>query len=77
MGFDPRRFQPWMTPANLPSRIDHPGYGLDDAFYRGVGRASAINTCNTWATDMLRLAGVGDEPVESVPAGDRVALSPG
>ncbi|MEO7787455.1 MAG: TIGR02117 family protein [Sphingomicrobium sp.] len=41
-----------------PQRIDHPGYGADDAFYRGVGRASAINTCNVWASDMLRLAGV-------------------
>lgn len=39
-------------------RIDHPGYGPDDAFYRAVGRASAINTCNVWAGDMLRLAGV-------------------
>ncbi|MEO6247049.1 MAG: TIGR02117 family protein [Sphingomicrobium sp.] len=41
-----------------PVRIDHPGYGPDDAFYRGVGRASAIKTCNIWAGDMLRLAGV-------------------
>ena len=41
-----------------PVRIDHPGYGPNDAFYRGIGRASAINTCNTWAGDMLRLAGI-------------------
>lgn len=41
-----------------PQRIDHPGYGRDDAFYQGVGRASAINTCNVWAADMLRIAGV-------------------
>lgn len=39
-------------------RIDHPGYGPADAFYRGVGRASAINTCNVWAADRLRIAGV-------------------
>ena len=41
-----------------PRRIDHPGYGPNDAFYDGIGRASAINTCNTWAADMLRLAGI-------------------
>ena len=41
-----------------PQRIDHPGYGPADAFYLGVGRASLVNTCNTWASDMLRLAGV-------------------
>ncbi|GAC1573866.1 MAG: TIGR02117 family protein [Sphingomicrobium sp.] len=47
-----------LDPSGRPQRIDHPGYGPDDAFYRGVGRASAINTCNTWAADMLRLAGL-------------------
>ncbi len=41
-----------------PQRIDHPGYGPDDAFYRGVGRASALNTCNVWVADRLRIAGV-------------------
>ena len=41
-----------------PVRIDHPGYGPADAFYEAHGRASAINTCNTWASDRLRLAGV-------------------
>ena len=29
-----------------PIRIDHPGYGPRDAFYRGTGKASAIHTCN-------------------------------
>ena len=43
---------------NLPIRIDHPGYGQTDAFYGGLGKASAINTCNTWAADRLRIAGV-------------------
>ena len=43
---------------NMFIRINHPGYGFDDAFYRGVGRASAVNTCNVWAADMLRVAGV-------------------
>jgi len=41
-----------------PKRIDHPGYGPSDAFYEGIGRASAIRTCNSWAADRLRLAGV-------------------
>lgn len=41
-----------------PVRIDHPGYGLRDAFYHGVGRASALSTCNNWVAGRLRLAGV-------------------
>ena len=41
-----------------PIRIDHPGYGQRDAFYRGSGKANAIHTCNQWAASRLRLAGV-------------------
>ena len=41
-----------------PQRIDHPGYGPSDAFYRGSGKASALRTCNSWAAGKLRLAGV-------------------
>lgn len=41
-----------------PSRIDHPGYGPGDAFYRATGKASALRTCNSWAAGRLRLAGV-------------------
>lgn len=41
-----------------PKRIDHPGYGAADAFYRGSGKASALRTCNSWAAGELRLAGV-------------------
>ena len=41
-----------------PARIDHPGYGPDDAFYDGHGKANAVSTCNVWASDRLRLAGV-------------------
>ncbi len=41
-----------------PVRIDHPGYGPRDAFYQGVGRASALSTCNNWVAGRLRLAGV-------------------
>jgi uncharacterized protein (TIGR02117 family) len=41
-----------------PERIDHPGYGCCDAFYRTTGKASALMTCNNWAAGRLRLAGV-------------------
>ena len=41
-----------------PLRIDHPGYGPRDAFYEGIGRASALSTCNNWVAGRLRLAGV-------------------
>jgi uncharacterized protein (TIGR02117 family) len=44
--------------AGKPIRIDHPGYGPRDAFYRGSGKANAIHTCNQWAASRLRLAGV-------------------
>jgi uncharacterized protein (TIGR02117 family) len=41
-----------------PRRIEHPGYGPDDAFYHSRGRASALSTCNNWVADKLRIAGV-------------------
>ena len=41
-----------------PQRIDHPGYGPSDAFYRATGKESAFRTCNSWAAGRLRLAGV-------------------
>ena len=41
-----------------PQRIDHPGYGSTDAFYRATGKASAIRTCNAVVARWLRLAGV-------------------
>jgi uncharacterized protein (TIGR02117 family) len=41
-----------------PKRIDHPGYGCCDAFYRATGKASALRTCNSWAAGRLRLAGI-------------------
>ena len=44
--------------AGRPRRIDHPGYGPRDAFYEGIGRASALSTCNNWVAGRLRLAGV-------------------
>ena len=41
-----------------PQRVDHPGYWHHDAFYEGRGQADAINTCNQWIADRLRVAGV-------------------
>ena len=41
-----------------PEHIDAPGYGCCDAFYRATGKASAIRTCNSWAANRLRLAGI-------------------
>lgn len=47
-----------LDPDGRPVRIDHAGYGPADAFYEGRGKANAVNTCNNWASDRLRLAGV-------------------
>ena len=47
-----------LDPAGRPKRIAHPGYGPADAFYEGLGKANAINSCNVWAADRLRIAGV-------------------
>jgi uncharacterized protein (TIGR02117 family) len=41
-----------------PIRIDHPGYGPSDAFFRATGKASMFRTCNSWAAGRMRLAGV-------------------
>jgi uncharacterized protein (TIGR02117 family) len=41
-----------------PQLIAHPGYGCCDAFYRAVGKESAVRTCNSWVAGWLRLAGV-------------------
>jgi uncharacterized protein (TIGR02117 family) len=41
-----------------PMRIDHPGYGRSDAFYRATGRFHALRTCNSWAAGRLRIAGI-------------------
>ena len=41
-----------------PQQIDHPGYGPADAFYEGIGKATALDTCNSWVADRLRIAGV-------------------
>ena len=47
-----------LDPRGRPQRIVHPGYGPADAFYLGIGKASALSTCNVWVADRLRVAGV-------------------
>ncbi len=47
-----------LGPDSRPRRIDAPGYGCCDAFYWATGKASAIRTCNSWAANRFRLAGV-------------------
>ena len=44
--------------SGRPQRIDHPGYGPSDAFYRATGKANAIRTCNAVAARWLGLAGI-------------------
>jgi uncharacterized protein (TIGR02117 family) len=41
-----------------PIRIDHPGYGPSDVFYRATGKANALRSCNAVAANWLRLAGI-------------------
>jgi uncharacterized protein (TIGR02117 family) len=47
-----------LDPKGRPQRINHPGYGPSDAFYRAAGKANAIRTCNAVVANWLRLAGV-------------------
>ena len=47
-----------LSPEGKPIRIDHPGFGMGDAFYHGIGKTNAISTCNQWSADRLRVAGV-------------------
>jgi uncharacterized protein (TIGR02117 family) len=47
-----------LDPEGRPERIDHPGYGPADAFYRASSTANAVRTCNAVAAGWLRLAGV-------------------
>jgi len=44
--------------SGRPVHIEHPGYGPSDTFYVGVGRANMFRTCNSWAGERLRLAGI-------------------
>lgn len=45
-------------PDGRPVHIDYPGYGCCDTFYWATGQADMFYTCNTWAANRLRIAGV-------------------
>jgi uncharacterized protein (TIGR02117 family) len=54
-----------------PQRLPFGGYGADDAFYEARGRANAVNTCNQWVSDQLRIAGVKVSAWTPFPVGLR------
>jgi uncharacterized protein (TIGR02117 family) len=45
-------------PDGRPERLDHAGYGVDDAFYRARGHWTPIVTCNEFLARGLRAAGI-------------------
>jgi len=47
-----------LGPKGWPKHVSAPGYGCCDTFYWATGKANAIRTCNSWAANRLRLAGV-------------------
>ena len=53
-----RRLAAYIRASLSPSRESHRGYGANDAFYAARGHYDAIRTCNAWAGDALRSAGV-------------------
>jgi uncharacterized protein (TIGR02117 family) len=46
------------TTSGLPILIPEKGYGQNDDFYEGKGSYSIIRTCNNWANQGLKTAGV-------------------
>jgi len=53
-----RRLAAYIRGSFADVRAQSPGYGANDAFYAGRGHYSAVRTCNAWAGDALRHAGV-------------------
>lgn len=53
-----RRLARYIRASMAATPAVHPGYWQNDAFYTGTGRYSAVRTCNAWAGDALRYAGV-------------------
>lgn len=47
-----------LDPSGRPKRVEHPGYGEADAFFKATGNANAVRTCNAVVARWLRLAGV-------------------
>lgn len=53
-----RRLAAFIRASVAPGRQRHPGYGRNDVFYAARGHYDAVRTCNAWAGDALRHAGV-------------------
>ncbi len=53
-----RRLAAYIRASAAPARGRHRGYDVNDVFYDARGHYSAIHTCNAWAGDALRQAGV-------------------
>jgi uncharacterized protein (TIGR02117 family) len=53
-----RRLAAYIRASAAPQRIRHRGYDANDVFYSARGHYSAVRTCNAWAGDALRQAGV-------------------
>ena len=62
------------TRTGRPQRIDHPGYGPADAFYRATGQGKRDPHLQRWVADWLRLAGRQDQPVAAVRQGPGLAI---
>ena len=53
-----RRLAAFVRASFAPTHRRDRGYGANDVFYTGRGHYSAGRTCNAWAGDALRFAGV-------------------
>ena len=53
-----RRLSAYILASLKPGGLHYPGYGPYDAFYEARGHYDALATCNAWAGDALRFAGV-------------------
>ena len=53
-----RRLADYIHASFAPTRQRHRGYDVNDVFYAARGHYDAIRTCNAWAGDALRHAGV-------------------
>ncbi len=45
-------------PDGRAVRVQHPGYDCCDTFYWAIGSFNALEDCNIWVADKLRIAGV-------------------
>ena len=53
-----RRLASYIRASIAPRRTRYRGYDANDVFYAARGHYSAVQTCNAWAGDALRQAGI-------------------